>query len=109
MKASAQQEEELRKDLIQSFDGYLEEKAEGGFEEDGLDIDSRAPLSPGGGIRWDEGGFEDTGSLEQTVLTRVADKDQNSLAFFQAQKTRIATRNQNTLALKQAHRSKRNR
>ncbi|CAM9496000.1 unnamed protein product [Ectocarpus sp. 6 AP-2014] len=109
MEASAQQEEELRKDLIQSFDGYLEEKAEGGFEEDGLDIDSRAPLSPGGGIRWDEGGFEDTGSLEQAVLTRVADKDQNSLAFFQAQKTRIATRNQNTLALKQAHRSKRNR
>ncbi|CBN79257.1 kinesin-like protein [Ectocarpus siliculosus] len=109
MEASAQQEEELRKDLIQSFDGYLEEKAEGGFEEDGLDIDSRAPLSPGGGIRWDEGGFEDTGSLEQAALTRVADKDQNSLAFFQAQKTRIATRNQNTLALKQAHRSKRNR
>ncbi|CAM9412742.1 unnamed protein product [Ectocarpus fasciculatus] len=109
MEASAQQEEELRKDLIESFDGYLEEKAEGGFEEDGLDIDSRAPLSPGGGIRWDEGGFEDTGSLEQAVLTRVAEKDQNSLAFFQAQKTRIATRNQNTLALKQAHRSKRNR
>ncbi|CAM9338046.1 unnamed protein product [Ectocarpus sp. 12 AP-2014] len=109
MEASAQQEEELRKDLLESFDGYLEEKAEGGFEDDGLDIDSRAPLSPGGGIRWDEGGFEDTGSLEQAVLTRVAEKDQNSLAFFQAQKTRIATRNQNTLALKQAHRSKRNR
>ncbi|CAM9692682.1 unnamed protein product [Ectocarpus sp. 4 AP-2014] len=109
MEASAQQEEELRKDLIESFNGYLEEKAEGGFEEDGLDVDSRVPLSPGGGIRWDEGGFEDTGSLEQAVLTRVADKDQNSLAFFQAQKTRIATRNQNTLALKQAHRSKRNR
>lgn len=29
MEASAQQEEELRKDLIESFDGYLEEKVGG--------------------------------------------------------------------------------
>ncbi|CAN0064948.1 unnamed protein product [Scytosiphon promiscuus] len=117
MEASAQQEEALRRDLIDSFERkYLEAKADGSAGDEEQEADSRAPLlSPGRGggshIRGEEGGFgfEESRSLEQAVLERTAEKKQDSLAFFQAQKTRIATRNQNTLALKQTHRSKRNR
>lgn len=67
-------------------------QAEGGFEEDGLDINSRPPLSPGGGIRGDvgdEGRLEDTGSFEHAVLERVGNKDQESLAFFQVTNTKF--------------------
>ncbi|CAM9629433.1 unnamed protein product [Pylaiella littoralis] len=108
IEGSATQEEELRRDLINSFEEHFEAKAEGGFEEDGQDANSRSLLSTGGGRGdgGDEGRLEEMGSVE---LERAANKDQESLAFFQAQKTRIATRNQNTLALKQAHRSRRNR
>lgn len=63
---------------------------EGSFEDDDLDLNSRVPLlSPGrgggGGIRGEEGGFgfEESGSLEQAVPERLADKSQDSLAFFQ--------------------------
>lgn len=63
-------------------------QAEAGFEEDGLDADSRSPLSPSaGGIRGGpghEGGFDDSGSLELATSERMANtKDKESLAFFQ--------------------------
>lgn len=71
---------------------------EGGFEDDELDADSRAPpLSPGRGggsvIRGDDGGFgfEEPGSLEQAVVERGADKNQDSLAFFQVRLTVLST------------------
>eukprot|EP00752_Nemacystus_decipiens_P009557 g8537.t1 len=92
MEASAKQEEGLRRDLIDSFDSYLEAKAEGGFEEEGQDAESRSLFSPGGGgggggFRGgpgDEGGFEDLGSLELATSERIANaKDHESLAFFQ--------------------------
>lgn len=66
-------------------------QAEGGFEEEGLDAESRSLLSPGGGgVRGgpgDEGGFEDLGSLEHATSESVANtKDQESLAFFRVNK-----------------------
>jgi len=55
----------------------------------------------------DEDKLDDAEAFEKMEMERIMSQDPESLAFFQAQKTRIATKNQNSLALRQMHKNKR--
>jgi hypothetical protein len=66
-------------------------------------------IDDGGGQSKSEGGevMDDAEMFEKMELERIAAKDPDSIAFFQAQKTRRANMSQNSLTIRQMGRNKR--
>ncbi|GMH46356.1 hypothetical protein TrRE_jg4300 [Triparma retinervis] len=66
-------------------------------------------IDDGGGQSKSEGGevMDDAEMFEKMELERIAAKDPDSVAFFQAQKTRRANMSQNSLTIRQMGRNKR--
>ena len=66
-------------------------------------------IDDGGGAAKTEGGevMDDAEMFEKMELERIAAKDPDSVAFFQAQKTRRANMTQNSLTIRQMGRNKR--